>query len=199
MECIIYKTDQHKVTYHCQEEHYQSWILYFFTILVLYVFQLEKINIETFKLWKMLQCLILFCPVSQSLMPHVCLSANQLAFSASLLASGDGHTGPFYTPINLIFRKVVTNIVNEYNPNTGLFTAPVRGVYHFEFHIYGGGSSTSPTAAVLVKDGEQIFTSWTSHPSDSQKASYGVSLLLEIGDAVFLRMWANSWISGNRS
>uniref|UniRef100_A0A3B5MHL3 C1q domain-containing protein n=1 Tax=Xiphophorus couchianus TaxID=32473 RepID=A0A3B5MHL3_9TELE len=122
--------------------------------------------------------------------------AKQLAFSASLLASGSGYTGPFNTDITLIFKHVVTNIGNAYNPNTGLFTAPVRGVYHFDFHIFGHGS-TDPTSAVLVKNGEQICTSYTRQPSGDQKASNGVSLLLEIGDVVFLRMWANSKIYDN--
>uniref|UniRef100_A0A087XD36 C1q domain-containing protein n=1 Tax=Poecilia formosa TaxID=48698 RepID=A0A087XD36_POEFO len=120
--------------------------------------------------------------------------AKHLAFSASLLATGQGHTGPFNTHINLIFKHVVTNIGNAYNPNTGLFTAPVRGVYHFEFHIHGHGSN-NPTSAELVKNRQQIFTAWTSQPAGGQKASNGVSLLLEIGDVVFLRMRANSWIA----
>ncbi|XP_014830353.1 PREDICTED: complement C1q-like protein 2 [Poecilia mexicana] len=128
----------------------------------------------------------------------VCLSAKHLAFSASLLASGQGHTGPFNTHITLIFKHVVTNIGNAYNPNTGLFTAPVRGVYHFQFHIFGHGSK-NPTSAVLLKNGEQIFTSWTSQPARSQTASNGVSLLLEIGDVVYLRMWASSRIYDNQS
>ncbi|XP_023205392.1 complement C1q-like protein 4 [Xiphophorus maculatus] len=123
--------------------------------------------------------------------------AKQLAFSASLLASGQEYTGPFNTDITLIFRNVVTNIGNAYNPNTGLFIAPVRGVYHFDFHIYGGGSTTNPTSAVLVKNGEQICVSWTRQPAGGQKASNGVSLLLEIGDVVFLRMRANSRIYDN--
>uniref|UniRef100_A0A3B5MAI6 C1q domain-containing protein n=1 Tax=Xiphophorus couchianus TaxID=32473 RepID=A0A3B5MAI6_9TELE len=124
------------------------------------------------------------------------MKSKQLAFSASLLASGSGYTGPFNTDITLIFKHVVTNIGNAYNPNTGLFTAPVRGVYHFDFHIFGHGS-TDPTSAVLVKNGEQICTSYTRQPSGDQKASNGVSLLLEIGDVVFLRMWANSKIYDN--
>ncbi|XP_030280388.1 uncharacterized protein LOC115585861 [Sparus aurata] len=62
---------------------------------------------------------------------------KQVAFSASLLASGSGYTGPFNTHTLLVFRHVVTNIGNAYNPNTGFFIAPVRGAYHFELHIYG--------------------------------------------------------------
>ncbi|XP_014833347.1 PREDICTED: uncharacterized protein LOC106911115 [Poecilia mexicana] len=87
--------------------------------------------------------------------------AKQLAFSASLLASDYGNIGPFNTEITLIFRNVFTNIGNAYNPDTGLFTAPVRGVYHFEVHICGYGSSSHPISAVLVKNRQQIFMSYT--------------------------------------
>ncbi|CAK6984209.1 uncharacterized protein LOC128365440, partial [Scomber scombrus] len=44
--------------------------------------------------------------------------AKQVAFSASLLASGYGHVGPFNTQTALVFRHVVTNIGKAYNPNT---------------------------------------------------------------------------------
>ncbi|XP_023186759.1 uncharacterized protein LOC106700243 isoform X2 [Xiphophorus maculatus] len=70
---------------------------------------------------------------------------KQVAFSASLLASGDGHIGPFNTQTPLVFRRVVSNIGNAYNPNTGFFIAPVRGAYHFEFHLYGGGHASHGT------------------------------------------------------
>uniref|UniRef100_A0A3B5QEI3 C1q domain-containing protein n=1 Tax=Xiphophorus maculatus TaxID=8083 RepID=A0A3B5QEI3_XIPMA len=123
---------------------------------------------------------------------------KRLAFSVSLLASDYRTIGPFNTDITLIFKRVVTNIGNAYNPDTGLFTAPVRGVYHFEFHIYGHGSP-NPTSAVLIKNGEQICTSYTSQPAGAQKASNGVSLLLEIGNVVYLRMWANSWVHDNQN
>ncbi|XP_076597577.1 uncharacterized protein LOC143327223 [Chaetodon auriga] len=60
---------------------------------------------------------------------------KQVAFSASLLASGSGHVGPFNIHTPLVFGHVVSNIGNAYNPNTGMFTAPVRGAYRFEFYI----------------------------------------------------------------
>ncbi|KAF7198807.1 transcript variant X11 [Nothobranchius furzeri] len=44
---------------------------------------------------------------------------KQVAFSASLMDSGSGDVGPFNTKTPLVFRRVVTNIGNAYNPNTG--------------------------------------------------------------------------------
>ncbi|KAK9515528.1 hypothetical protein VZT92_026168 [Zoarces viviparus] len=119
---------------------------------------------------------------------------KQVAFSTSLLASGSGTIGPFNTHTPLVFRYIVTNIGNAYNPNTGLFTAPVRGAYHFEFYI---GASGHASGAVLVKNGEHICIAYEHQPSYFSKSANGATLLLEVGDVVFLRLWENSIIFDN--
>uniref|UniRef100_A0A8P4GKP7 C1q domain-containing protein n=1 Tax=Dicentrarchus labrax TaxID=13489 RepID=A0A8P4GKP7_DICLA len=124
------------------------------------------------------------------------LKVGQVAFSASLLATGSGHVGPFPRHTTLIFKHVPTNIGKAYNPHTGIFTAPVRGAYHFEWYI-GTHGGAQPSGAVLVKNSEHIFIAWEHQPSHYGSSANGVTLLLEVGDVVFLRLWVNTKVFDN--
>lgn len=124
---------------------------------------------------------------------------KQVAFSASLLASGSGTIGPFNTETPLVFRHVVTNIGNAYSPNTGFFIAPVRGAYHFEFYIGAHGHASHPSGAVLVKNGHHIFIAYEHQRSYYASSANGVTLLLEVGDVVFLRLCGNSRVFDSTS
>ncbi|XP_073325891.1 complement C1q-like protein 2 [Pagrus major] len=125
------------------------------------------------------------------------LQVKQVAFSASLVASGSVTVGPFNTHTPLVFRHIITNIGNAYNPNTGFFIAPVRGAYHFELHIRGAGHASHHSGAMLVKNGEHVCMAYGHQPSYSVKSSNGVTLLLEVGDVVSVHLWTNSWVLDN--
>ncbi|TDH05346.1 hypothetical protein EPR50_G00143690 [Perca flavescens] len=119
-------------------------------------------------------------------------AVRQVAFSASLLPVGGqaAYTGPFNTPTTLIYKNVPTNIGNAYNPTTGVFTAPVRGAYNFEWTVAAHGDGH--TAAWLVKNSEQVFIAWEHQAAGFMSASNGATLLLEVGDVVFVRLRAGT-------
>ncbi|TDH05342.1 hypothetical protein EPR50_G00143600 [Perca flavescens] len=120
---------------------------------------------------------------------------QQVAFSASLVVAGESRIGPVISDTTLIYKYVPTNIGNAYNSNTGLFTAPVRGAYHFEWHFAGDNSGGS--AGWLVKNSQNVFAVYERQASGFMSASNGVTLLLEVGDIVFVRLAATSFVFDN--
>ncbi|KAM9729399.1 complement C1q-like protein 4 [Menidia menidia] len=126
------------------------------------------------------------------------LEVPQVAFSASLNEQGR-HYGIFNTYNTLVFESVQTNIGNAYNSKTGIFVAPVKGAFHFEWYIFGLGGGQS-FGAVLVKNGERIFIAYQAAIHHQGTTSNGVTLLLESGDQVYLQQWPHTQIydNGNR-
>nr|XP_029499091.1 complement C1q-like protein 2 [Oncorhynchus nerka] len=116
---------------------------------------------------------------------------RKVASSASLAAPGQGgNTGPFNTGTTLVYRNIYSNIGNAYNPTTGIFTAPVRGLYLFRFYIFGEGDSSVYTTAILCMNGHQIAIAHAYQAGGAINSSNGVSLLLDVGDVVYMHLWA---------
>ncbi|KAF4115133.1 hypothetical protein G5714_002622 [Onychostoma macrolepis] len=117
---------------------------------------------------------------------------REIAFSAALMESGNsGHIGPFTTEITLTYRNVFTNIGNAYNPITGIFTAPLKGAYMFNFSVYGGGHPSTASTVFIVKNGEKVVTAHAHQAQYVVNSSNGVVLILEVGDVVYVRLWSN--------
>ncbi|XP_031135812.1 complement C1q tumor necrosis factor-related protein 3-like [Sander lucioperca] len=124
------------------------------------------------------------------------LQVRQVAFSASLLTGGqEGSTGPFTSDTTLIYKHVVTNIGNAYNSNTGVFTAPVKGMYHFEWTV-GSWQDNQESGGWLVKNSEHVFLAFKKG-SGWMTASKAATLSLEVGDVVFVRLMANTLVFDN--
>ncbi|XP_062375990.1 complement C1q-like protein 4 [Sardina pilchardus] len=117
---------------------------------------------------------------------------RRVSFSASVVTSGAGNTGPYSAATTLIYRNVISNIGNGYNKNTGVFTAPVRGVYHFAVSLSGSGSRAA--AVHLYKNGAHVVIAYTATQNSFTSSSNGASLLLEVGDVVYVNLRAHAWV-----
>ncbi|XP_063042962.1 myosin heavy chain, striated muscle-like [Engraulis encrasicolus] len=120
---------------------------------------------------------------------------SRVSFSTSLTSTGEVTIGPYSDnlPI-LVYKHVFSNMGNAYNPHTGIFTAPVRGMYHFVFFVHGIGHASVATAVSLHKNEEHIALAYAHQPSHNMTPSNGVSLLLEVGDVVYLKLWSSAWV-----
>ena len=71
----------------------------------------------------------------------------------------------------------------------------MRGVYQLNIFIHGhGGPASHASAAKLFRNGQLVVSAWAQQPTDTAASSNGASLLLEAGDAVYVKLWANKRI-----
>ncbi|XP_059371028.1 collagen alpha-1(X) chain-like [Carassius carassius] len=124
-------------------------------------------------------------------MPGPCSPSVQSAFSAALLTT-------FPIPSRPVpFKRVIYNTNLQFNPNNGVFTAPVNGTYVFSYHLQ--------VAARVLKVG--LFHNFeaivkTTTPVDMYTASQQVVLILNQGDWVWLQVKDtsnNGMFSGSES
>lgn len=85
----------------------------------------------------------------------------------------------------IVYDNVVTNNGLAYDNATGIFTAPVSGIYEFSFSIT---SSAGATHGYLVKNGERLLGTYSglTHGGVSGLASSTVSLYLNKGDRMYV-------------
>uniref|UniRef100_A0A671QDY5 Collagen alpha-1(VIII) chain-like n=1 Tax=Sinocyclocheilus anshuiensis TaxID=1608454 RepID=A0A671QDY5_9TELE len=122
----------------------------------------------------------------------------KVAFGATL--GSTGNFGPFNSPVTLVYNNVYVNEGSAYNPNTGvcIFTAPVKGAYFFSFS--GHNCSSKVLNLGLFKNGEQMVIVFN-HPLGDhyESTANSVSLTLEKGDRVYVRLRETSWVFDNYS
>ncbi|XP_052454341.1 complement C1q-like protein 2 [Carassius gibelio] len=122
--------------------------------------------------------------------------ARKIAFSTSLMRYTGGQIGPSNTDIPLIYRNVFTNIGDAYNPDTGLFTAPLKGAYMFQFTIVSF-DRVYPSTANIRKNGNHIVIADIDQGGRVLHSSNSVVLILEVGDVISVTLWPNRVIQDN--
>ncbi|XP_043963021.1 complement C1q-like protein 2 [Gambusia affinis] len=123
------------------------------------------------------------------------LTKSRVAFSAALF-NVDSNTwttkGPVGADETLKFEKVITNIGNGYDPATGIFTAPVTGLYYIR--ATGIAGPNGELQAGVKKNGENMFAIFQKAGSQSG-ASNAMAMALQQGDRVFVQLWAGKSIA----
>uniref|UniRef100_A0A3B3VBB8 Complement C1q-like protein 2 n=1 Tax=Poecilia latipinna TaxID=48699 RepID=A0A3B3VBB8_9TELE len=120
--------------------------------------------------------------------------AYKVVFSAGI---GGGAIGPFSTSKTLVYTRVITNLGNAYNQHTGIFVAPVRGMYYFSFFYHAGGGH--PVGLNLMKNNQLVVQS-SDHKTLNDTADNGGNaafMELQQGDQVYVQMQPNTHIWGS--
>ncbi|GAA6088883.1 cerebellin-1-like [Tachysurus ichikawai] len=84
----------------------------------------------------------------------------KVAFSATPNTSGPVNVGPYSQHVTLVYDEVLMNIGNGYDPKTGIFTAPVKGVYYFIFVVFNANDledTATNSVSLLLEEGDQVY------------------------------------------
>ncbi|KAJ8390252.1 hypothetical protein AAFF_G00108210 [Aldrovandia affinis] len=109
----------------------------------------------------------------------------QVAFAASLRKSEQTTLGPYPEFHILVYKNIFTNIGGAYNTSTGIFTVPVRGVYHFTFNAFGWGEKVA-CGVLLHLNHRYLIGNYDNNPGPGRAATNMISLELDVGNVVYL-------------
>ena len=107
---------------------------------------------------------------------------NQPAFAASL---SSGHTSANNTTI--VFNSVRHNIGSHYNSSTGIFTAPVAGIYSFKICIMSNNTVQQNKSYSIRKNGSIHQESYSnSNSNNHHKWNWSGDIQLSASDTILV-------------
>ncbi|KAF4117544.1 hypothetical protein G5714_002097 [Onychostoma macrolepis] len=118
---------------------------------------------------------------------------SKVAFSVSLSSSN----GPHSSLHTLMYKHIFLNTGEAYDANTGIFTAPMKGVYAFRVFSKAYGSQDKAVVAGLFRNGQHEISTYARQDGGFIGSSNGVSLLLEKGDQIYVNLYPGYWIFDN--
>ncbi|BFZ00973.1 hypothetical protein BsWGS_04012 [Bradybaena similaris] len=92
------------------------------------------------------------------------------------------------------YNNVITNIGNAYNSYTGVFTAPVDGVYGFHMHVLT--QSGAEAWLDLFHNEEYIVSTYANEPGGYDAAGNSVMLTLNVGDRIQVKAHTSALLYG---
>ncbi|KAK7939939.1 hypothetical protein WMY93_003265 [Mugilogobius chulae] len=106
------------------------------------------------------------------------LDAPKVAFSATLYEdSNSRNTGPFKIATPLKYKGVHSNLGDNYDPKTGIFTARVKGLYFFRFSMFNSVSNPPNSAVSLMKNGQRVVSVWDTTGNDAHDMGSNAAVL----------------------
>ncbi|XP_059900552.1 complement C1q and tumor necrosis factor-related protein 9A [Gadus macrocephalus] len=91
------------------------------------------------------------------------------------------------------FNKIIYNLQNHYDPETGRFTCAVAGAYYFSYHITVFARNVK---VALVKNGVKFIHTHDVYQSGEDQAAGGAVLNLAVGDKVWLQVVGGELYNG---
>ncbi|XP_062297140.1 complement C1q tumor necrosis factor-related protein 3-like isoform X2 [Scomber scombrus] len=119
----------------------------------------------------------------------------KVAFSAGLTTAGK--IGPFNIETPLVYSRVFTNIGESYSPITGIFTAPVKGVYYFRFTAFN--NKKGEWMAVNMYHNSQRMLHNSELSDVHSFIANALILQLEKGSVVYMRLHQGNGLYDNAS
>lgn len=91
---------------------------------------------------------------------------------------------PFGTPV--VFDKVLYNGQQNYNPQTGIFTCNVPGIYYFAYHVHCKGANVW---VALYRNNEPVMYTYDEYKKGFLDQASGSAVLpLQAGDTVHIQL-----------